>query len=176
MAKKPKTIHIVNPSISDCNSFKGASGTEYFIETPELQGIDRKRAFDHALTTAAFGQGVKGLIGNLLKIKDAFNKQEMAEVGHLITTQLEVAGNIQDRSDATLNACAIFINTEHEDRTKPPTDAEVVRKIQDWNDAGIPFSFFVACAGTFNDMLKALYATGSPSSPANKKERNQKGA
>ena len=171
---KVKTIK--EPKISAKNSFRGASGKEYFIEAPELLGIDRKRAFDVALTKAAFGQGTKALISNLLKIKNAFNKSELAEVGHLITTQLEVAQKIQDRSDATLEACAIFINTKEEDRTAEPTEAEVVEKIQDWNDAGIPFSFFVECAGTFSDTLKALYSTGSPSSPVAEKGQQKQGA
>jgi hypothetical protein len=165
---KGKTGH---PEIDARNAFNGADGLVFFIEPPELLGIDRKRAFDKALTKAAFGVGVKALIKNLLDIRTAFNKQEMAEVGHLITTQIATASNIHERSEATLEICALFMNEESEDRTKVPTDAQVEEKITNWNNAGIPYSFFVHCAGTFNDTLRALYKAASPSSPARAKSK-----
>jgi hypothetical protein len=160
---KGKTGH---PEIDARNAFKGADGRTFFIELPELLGIDRKRAFDKALTTAAFGVGVKGMIKNLLAMREAFNKQEMAEVGHLITTQIKTATNINERSEATLEICTLFMNEEGEDRNKVPTEAQTEDKITCWNNAGIPYSFFVHCAGTFNDTLRALYKAASPSSPA----------
>jgi hypothetical protein len=163
---------IGHPPIDARNAFAGADGRVFFIEPPELLGIDRKRAFDQGLTTAAFGVGVKGLIKNLLDIRTAFNKQEMAEVGHLITTQIATASNINARSDATLQICALFMNEEKEDRTKVPTDAQIEDKITNWNNAGIPYSFFVHCAGTFNDTLRALYKAASPSSPAKAKVKS----
>lgn len=156
---------IKTPKVSDGNSFKGASGKIYTIEPPELLGIERRRTFDGVMTRAAFGQGTKGLIASILAMKKAFNKSELAEVGHQITTHLSITTKIHERSDATLEACCLFINTADEDRTIPPTDAQVADKIKDWNDAGIPYAFFVNCAGTFNDTLKALYEAGSPSSP-----------
>lgn len=156
---------ISEPKLDRRNSFKGGSGKEYFIEVPEILGIERRRAFDGLLSTAAFGVGTKGLISGFLKIKDAFNKMQLTEVGHLITTQLNTASNIHSRSDAVLNICTLFINEKDEDRTKVPTDAEMEEKITDWNAAGIPYSFFDSCARTFNDTLRALLEASSPSSP-----------
>jgi hypothetical protein len=165
---RSKTIK--KPVLDDRNAFQGASGKEYLIEPPEDLGIDRKRAFDGALTKCAFGQDTKSLIRNMVAIKNAFNKQEMAEVGHLIHTQLSVASAIHERRDAVLEICALFMNTKDEDRNKPPTDAQIAEKIQDWNDAGIPFSFFVNSAGTFSDTLRAVLEGSTPSSPGRAKE------
>ena len=164
------------PEIDERNSFKGASGREYFIEPSDLLGIDRKRAFDIAVTKLAFGQDTRALIRNLLAIKEAFNKSDLAEVGHLIQTQISVASAIHERNDATLEICALFMNTKEENRITAPTDAEVREKIKDWNDAGIPFSFFVTCAGTFSDTLRALLQSSIPSSPGKGKSKPPKAA
>lgn len=162
------------PKTGARNAFKGGSGIEYLIEPPELLGIERKREFDKLLTEAAFGVGTKGLIAGILQIKEAFNKMQLTDVGHHVTTMLSTASKIHERSEATLRLCTLFMNTKEEDRTEAPTDAQMEEKIADWNAAGIPYNFFVTCAGTFNDTLKALYAAGSPSSPGKAKGKEPK--
>lgn len=164
--------------IDDQNRIMGGKNKDvpYVIEPPELLGIRRNEEFDALATEAYFGRDPKALLKHLLELKKEYNDRDLSRCGLWIENQIAAVGQINERTNATLRICALFINAEGEDRNAAPTEAQARKKIDDWADAGIPFPFLKSCAATFSDMLAKLYESGSPSSPPPTQQRPRQGA
>lgn len=146
---------------------------EYFIETPQEQGIRRKLAFTKETVRMAFGMGLEGQIQSLAQMRMEFNEQNYTRVGFLIETQIAKLAEIEQERDPILWACTLFINTSDEDRRHVPTEAARQRKIDHWADEGVSYPFFrgllVAFSGTLNNLFESTTPT-SAASPQNRKE------
>lgn len=156
-------IDTYTPKLSKYGSFV-ASGTEYFIETPHQQSIDRKVQFVNELIRMATGTDEAGLIRGLVDARNCNNKLDASGVGYHLNTILFKMAEVQQRRDAALMAACLFINTEKESRITVPSDVERMKKIEDWSKEGIQYSFFLGLLADFNATLATLFGSITPTS------------
>lgn len=143
----------------------------YRIHTPEEIGIHRMVEFSKEAVRMAYGHDMASMIASHLKIKKLLNELKFADCAVEVHNQLHRLGDLNQNRDATLWACTLFVCTSDENRTKIPTDADRNLKIEHWNNAGIPYSFFVRSLGTFDRTLKALYEIPTPTSHPSGEEK-----
>lgn len=156
-------LDVYVPEVSKFGSFM-ASGTEYFIETPHQQSIDRKVEFVNEVIRMVTGTDEGGLMRALVEIRNANNKLDASTVGYHVNTLIYKMAETQERRDPVLFAAAMFINTRDEDRVSIPSDADRIRKIDDWAKEGIAYHFFTGLLATFNATLAPLFANTIPTS------------
>lgn len=139
----------------------------YRIHVPEEVGILRMTQFNKECIRIAYGVDLADLIQSHLKQKTLLNETKFYDLVVENNNILHRLGDINADRDPKLWACALFICDTKEDLLKVPTDAERAMKIQHWNNAGIPYAFFIRSLGTFNRTLKALYESTTRSSRPN---------
>lgn len=138
----------------------------YRIQTPEEIGIIRMVAFNKEMVRVAYGHDIADVIRGHLKMKEQLNGNKLFDAVVELNNLMHRLGDINQERDAKLMGCTLFINTEDEDLTKVPAEADRNRKIQHWNDAGIPYSFFLRSLGTFSNTLRVLFDSTTRSSQA----------
>ena len=110
----------------------GKSGKEYLIES-ELSVV-RFQEFEKLQSHVGFGVDFEGVIN---KLKDAFedlNKSKPADAAIKIHNLLNgVIQKVENREHPIMEMCALFINSEDEDRTEFNVD-KIKRKIEDWRE------------------------------------------
>lgn len=141
-----------------------AGGKRYAMNTPEEIGILRMVEFNKETIRIAYGQTIADVLAGQVRIRKLLNEQKFYDAIVEHNSQLTRLQDINSDHDGKLMACALFINYEGEDLRQVPTLAERAQKIQDWNYAGVPYSFFVRSLGGFNNTLKVFFDNVSQSS------------
>lgn len=122
-------------------SFK-ANGNEYFIETSV--SFARFRMFEKLQIEAGYGVGFYDLFESMKKIYELCNDKRFADIAVITYNTMTGIKGIDERPNAVLQLCALFINKKGEDR-KVITDQMVNEKIADWEAEGfdiLPFFQF----------------------------------
>jgi hypothetical protein len=137
-----------------------ANGTKYYIE----KTICADRYREYLNIEIELGNGISA-VDYFHKIKEAWSiiadtpiqsltPNHLNKAQSILYQAMEGIGKIADRELEVLRLCALFINTENEDRTKYSKDVEQ-RKINDWKEVDIN-SFFLL-ASIFSGSIRKLY-------------------
>jgi hypothetical protein len=120
-----------------------ANGKEYCIEGG--LSIERYAEMQILEKELAYGFTVKGIFDKLRSLWDLLNKLKFAECVIIVNDLMRGAARVQERENAVLKICALFINYEDEDRTAFSQDL-MNAKIKDWQTEGIDVRDFFAVA------------------------------
>jgi hypothetical protein len=142
--------------IPGSKEFYGISGKKYFIET----GINRKRyrMFKEAQIKLGYGFDFKGLFDIFEAIYEAVPNNRTNDIAVHARDGMQAVADVMDgREEPIIEICALFINTEDEDRTI--MNDEIIRaKAEDWNDIEMESFFLLALSfiPNFADVYKRL--------------------
>jgi hypothetical protein len=158
----------------DTKSFT-ANGTEYFVES----SVSAERYKEYLNFEIELANGISA-VDYFHKVKEAWeiiantpiqsltpNHMNMAQV--LLYRAMEGIGKIADRELEVLKICALFINSENEDRRVYSKGVEE-KKIKDWNEEGIDINSFFLLAARFSGSIQSLYRLSSEISLEEKRE------
>ncbi|MES2395675.1 MAG: hypothetical protein V4549_06715 [Bacteroidota bacterium] len=133
-------------------SFK-ANKVEYFIETSI--SFSRFKMFQKLQIEAGYGIGFYELFESLKKIYDLCNDKKFADIAVLTHNTLRGIKDIDERPNAALQLCALFMNTKDEDR-KIINDDIVNKKIADWEAEGLDIMpFFQVATSSMKNFWQA---------------------
>lgn len=141
-----------------------AGGKRYVINMPDAMSIDCHMEFVLRSIEVAAGIELKDQIGAKVRMEKLYNEGKMMDFAYEFKSDMYRLGKVHERKDPIMWACTVFIRPSDDDLRYVPKDAARLRAIEDWNDAGIPFSFFVHWLGIFNPLLKALLNSATPAS------------
>lgn len=135
-----------------------ANGQDYTIEGTlsieryaELQLLEKELAYNFT---------VKGIFDQLRKMWELLNKMKFAETVVILSDLMRGAKKAQERQPTILKICALFINTETENRATITQDM-IEKKINDWKAEGIAMQdFFVVASNSVTGFLE-VYRTVS---------------
>jgi hypothetical protein len=133
-----------------------AGGKTYTIEG--ALSIERYAELQILEKELAYGFTVKQIFDKLKLLWDYLNKLKFAEAAVLVRDLMAGATRVAERTPTTLKICALFINTDDEDRTTI-TQETINKKIEDWKAAGIDMRDFFAVASTsINGFLEVYHS------------------
>lgn len=131
-----------------------ANGKEYFIE-PHVSA-ERFREMQLIEIQLGFEIDYKKMSQRLAELYQLLNEQNFADAAVLCYNLQNGIADIENREMPILRYCAMFINTEKEDRRK--VDEKVIdEKINDWNQEGISYHSFFLTAISMVNGLKENY-------------------
>lgn len=131
-----------------------ANGTVYRIETSF--SIERYCEYQKLEKELAFGTSFSGMYVNLKKMYDLLNSTKFVETSVVLNNLMNGMSKIEEREPTMLKLCALFINTENEDRTVVNNDV-MEKKIADWKAEGIDVRDFFSLALNTMDGFIAAY-------------------
>lgn len=152
----------IKAPVLDASDGFTANGVYYLVEMPETLGILRKLEWTKEVVRITTGHDENALLGRLVAMGKDFDKQHMTKVAVHIETMKQQVGEINNRRDPVMWACALFINEKDEDRTVVPSDHERQRKIDNWAAAGVPYFFLQGFAERFSDTVRKLSEAYTP--------------
>lgn len=123
--------------------FFEANGKKYFPETKI--SIARKILCDRYVVELGAGLPITQMFE---RVKEAFakaNELKMADCAVILHNAMSGLNDWDKREDAIMNICALYINTENEDR-RSITEEQIKIKIDDWETEGIEYAFFLTMA------------------------------
>lgn len=133
-----------------------ANGKLYTIEG--ALSIERYAELQILEKELAYGFTVKQIFEKLKILWDYLNKLKFAEAAVLVRDLMAGATRVAERTPTTLKICALFINTEDEDRTTINQDL-INKKIEDWKAEGIDMrDFFRVASSSVNGFLEIYKA------------------
>lgn len=129
-----------------------ANGQTYTIEG--ALSIERYAELQILEKELAYGFTVKQIFDKLKLLWDYLNKLKFAEAAVLVRDLMAGATRVAERTPTTLKICALFINTDDEDRTT--INQEMInKKIEDWKAEGIDMrDFFQVASSSINGFLE----------------------
>lgn len=129
-----------------------ANGQTYTIEG--ALSIERYAELQILEKELAYGFTVKQIFDKLKLLWDYLNKLKFAEAAVLVRDLMAGATRVAERTPTTLKICALFINTDDEDRTT--INQEMInKKIEDWKAEGIDIrDFFAVASNSINGFLE----------------------
>lgn len=129
-----------------------ANGKAYRIEG--ALSIERYAELQLLEKELAYGFTVKDIFNKLKLLWDYLNKLKFAEAAVLVRDLMAGATRVSERTPTTLKICALFINTEDEDRGTI-TQEMINKKIEDWKAEGIDMrDFFSVASSSINGFLE----------------------
>ncbi len=151
-----------------------AGGKKYFIETP----ISTLRYRYYTLYQTELGYGVSfvDMLEEWKEVLNDANKLQFANICLRAQRMIEAVGNYGQRKHPALAICALFCNTEGEDRTKI-TEEMLNQKLKDFEEYDV-FSFFALAATLVSGLTDAWNDTWNtddlPTAEINRVNRHQK--
>lgn len=128
-----------------------ANGTQYRIEGALT--IERYAELQILEKEMGYGVTFKGLYDKLEKLYSLLNKNRFADSAVLVNDLMRGVVKVQEREPTVLKICALFINSEAEDRTIFTQDM-INKKIADWKAEGIDMrDFFTVASSSVNGFL-----------------------
>lgn len=134
-------------------SFKGISGTEYFIE--DNLAVKRWRKYLKLQNKLGWGVTFEELFN---KVKQAFqlldeSKPRPVSAGTILYNIMERVKEVEDESHVPeiIQMCALFMNTKDEDRTDI-SEQMIKAKEEDWSDISVQ-SFFLYALSTIPNFI-----------------------
>lgn len=129
-----------------------ANGKTYTIEG--ALSIERYAELQILEKELAYGFTVKDIFNKLKQLWDFLNKLKFAEAAVLVRDLMAGATRVAERTPTTLKICALFINTDDEDRGTI-TQEMINKKIEDWKAEGIDMrDFFQVASSSINGFLE----------------------
>lgn len=129
-----------------------ANGKTYTIEG--ALSIERYAELQLLEKELAYGFTVKEIFNKLKQLWDFLNKMKFAEAAVLIRDLMAGATRVAERTPTTLKICALFINTDDEDRATI-TQEMINKKIEDWKAEGLDMrDFFQVASSSVNGFLE----------------------
>jgi len=133
-----------------------ANGTTYRIEGALT--IERYAELQILEKELGYGLTFKGMYEKLEKLYQLINKQKFADSAVLVNDMMRGIVKVQEREPTVLKICALFINSDDEDRTAFTSDM-VNKKIADWKAEGIDMrDFFTVASSSVSGFLE-VYRT-----------------
>ncbi|HYH14948.1 MAG TPA: hypothetical protein VD794_07005 [Flavisolibacter sp.] len=134
-----------------------ANGKRYIIES-ELS-IERFSQYQMLEMELGYGLTFKSLYEKLTKVYEQVNKMKFADAAVQLDNIIRGVANIGKQDHAIFKMCALFCNTEGEDRSTINQDM-IDAKIDDWKKEGIQASdFFRLASSTVRGLYEALQNT-----------------
>lgn len=149
-----------------------ANGTRYTIEGALT--IERYAELQILEKELGYGLTFKAMFEKLQQAYNLLNKQKPADAAVLLNDMLRGMARLQEREPLVLKICALFMNTDDEDRSSFSADM-YNRKIADWKAEKLDMrDFFTVASNSVNGFIE-IYRTvtriisGQPGSeiPAN---------
>lgn len=138
-----------------------ANGKIYKIETS--LSIERFCEFQILEKEFAYSMDFKKMFNELLELREMMNKLKFVDSAVKLENIVKGIVKIEQKEPTALKICALFINTEDEDRSIITEDM-ISNKIRDWKIEGYEVQgFFMLALNTvngftdiYNEMLKRL--------------------
>jgi hypothetical protein len=129
-----------------------ANGKEYFIEGSMT--IERYAQFQIYEKELAYGFSTKGIYEELKQILKLMDKLMFTDCAVKLNNLTRGVAKIEEREPVVLKICALYCNTQDEDRTIINEDM-ISKKIQDWKAEGIDIrDFFALAFNSVNGLLE----------------------
>ncbi len=128
-----------------------ANGRKYVLSAS--LSIERYKEYERLQHHVVFGADAASLVKTLKDIFDLLNKSKPADAAVVINNVLDGVSYQADekRRHPIMYLCGLFINKENEDiNTYNQANSEA--KIQDWENAGIPMSFFFRISNSLTNI------------------------
>lgn len=134
-----------------------ANGTTYYIES----GLSIERFCEYQILEkeAGFGLSFKKIFDNLKDLHKLMNEVKFVEAAVKLDNLMRGVAKLEEREPTLLKMCALFINTEDEDRTTINNDM-IVKKIEDWKQEYDVRDFFRLALNTVDGFLE-IYANAT---------------
>ncbi len=134
-------------------TFKGKSGTDYFIE--DNLAVKRWRKYLKLQNKLGWGISFEELFE---KVKQAFmlldeSKPRPVSAGTILYNIMERVKEVEDDSHVPeiIQMCALFMNTKDENR-EDITEQQIKEKMEDWSDISVQ-SFFLFALSTIPNFI-----------------------
>jgi len=134
-----------------------ANGTKYFIESS--LSIERFCEYQILEKEAGFSMSFRKMFDNLKELHKLMNNVKFVEAAVKLDDMMRGVAKLQEREPTLLKICALFINTEDEDRTVINNDM-IVKKIEDWKKEYDVRDFFTLALNTVDGFLE-IYANAT---------------
>lgn len=150
-----------------------ANGKTYVIEN--TLSIDRYKKFEEMQLEVGYGRSFKDVFAVLRSAMDDLNKTKLVDASVKLYNLNYGVQDEAKKNPFVLRFCALFMNTENEDRASI-NDDQINQKINDWTVEGLNiepfFQFATASLPGFRDAYKKLTATISDDQPAESQAAN----
>lgn len=156
--KKLKRLDLTTPR------FK-ANGVYYNIEGG--LSIERFCMYQILEKEAAFGTSFKDLFQNLKKVHELLNGVKFVEASVLLHNMMNGVAKLEEKQPTLLKMCALFINTDDEDRSTINEDM-IAKKINDWKAEYDVRDFFQVALNTMDGFIEIYEAVTRTISEATK--------
>lgn len=146
-----------------------ANGTTYYIES----GLSIERYCEYQILEkeAAFSMSFKKIFENLKEVHRLMNEVKFVEAAVKLDNLMRGVAKLEEREPTLLKMCALFINTEDEDRTTINNDM-IVKKIEDWKKEYDIRDFFQLALNTVDGFLE-IYANATRIISGNSKSKKE---
>lgn len=158
--KKLKRLDLSNPRFE-------ANGVYYNVEGG--LSIERFCMYQILEKEAAFGVSFKNLFNNLQKLHGLMNNVKFVEASILLDNMMRGVAKLEEKQPTLLKMCALFINTDDEDRSIITEDM-IAKKINDWKKEYDVRDFFQVALSTMDGFLE-IYNNVSRIISESKKEK-----
>lgn len=133
-----------------------ANGTRYTIEGALT--IERYAELQILEKELGYGLTFKAMFDKLSQAFALLNKQKPADAAVLLNDMIRGMAKIQEREPIVLKICALFMNTDDEDRSSFSADM-YNRKISDWKAEKLDMrDFFTVASNSVNGFIE-IYRT-----------------
>lgn len=133
-----------------------ANGTRYTIEGSVT--IERYAELQILEKELGYGLTFKAMFDKLSQAFTLLNKQKPADAAVLLNDMIRGMAKIQEREPIVLKICALFMNTDDEDRSSFSQDM-YNRKIADWKAEKLDMrDFFTVASNSINGYIE-IYRT-----------------
>lgn len=131
-----------------------ANGKTYYIE--ETISVERYKYYIMFQTEAAYGCDFAAMMKKWDEVWEMANKMRFADIVIIAHEMRNAIGGFGTRKHPAIAICALFCNTENEDRTKI-SEQLLNEKLKDWEEAGIDVYSFFVLAGTLVNGLASVW-------------------
>lgn len=137
-----------------------ANGVRYFIES--TLSIDRYRKFEEIEIELGYGRSFSEVFDTVRMSMEDINNQKQGEAYVKLYNLINGVQQFETKRPHIFRYCALFINSEDEDRTIITEDM-ITKKIDDWQKEGLDhqpfFSFALSSLPGFKERYRKLTQT-----------------
>lgn len=128
-----------------------ANGKKYFIETK--LSIARFHEYQIFEKEAGFSMSFASMVDAIKEAYQDLNQLKAADASVKLHNLLAGISKVAEKEHVLLKMCALFINTEDEDRGEIDDDL-ITSKIEDWKNEYEVNGFFMLALNTVNGFLR----------------------
>lgn len=145
-------------------------GEKWYIE--DSISFDRYMKLEEIALEFGYSASFVDIFKNLRKMWDLHNQMKFAETAVILHNMMKGIVSLEDKKqDAALRICALFINTENEDRAEY-NETKMLEKIQRWGKECNVRPFFHLAGSVVNGWLPAYSMTLSSFSQLEEKKKS----